>query len=195
MRPDAEIDACRASHRRLLAAIAPLEDGDFRAPSALPRWSRGHVVTHLADKAKALAWLLGGPAVGEVRRQFPEGHDHDLAAETGAARPAAELRTDLARSLDLAEVACDALDDGLWDRQGIVTPSLRPMDEIVRRHLRDVEVHHLDLDIGYRPADWPALFVEHELGKRLRDLPERADHADLLAWLIGRAAAPDLGPW
>ncbi len=62
MRPDAEIEACRASHRRLLAVIAPLEDGDFRAPSALPRWTRGHVVTHLperADHADLLAWLIG----------------------------------------------------------------------------------------------------------------------------------------
>jgi maleylpyruvate isomerase len=69
------------------------------------------------------------------------------------------------------------------------------MVEIVSRHLRDVEVHHVDLDLGYRPSDWPAIFVEHELGKRVRALPERADHADLLAWLIGRAPAPDLGPW
>jgi maleylpyruvate isomerase len=195
MRPVAEVDACRASHRRLLAAIAPLEDGDFRSPSLLPRWSRGHVVTHLANKAKAFVWLLGGPAEDEIRRQFPAGYDHDLAAGTGATRPAAALRSDLARSLELVEGACDAFDDGCWDRLGIVTPGLRTMVEIVSRHLRDVEVHHVDLDLGYRPSDWPAIFVEHELGKRVRALPERADHADLLAWLIGRAPAPDLGPW
>jgi hypothetical protein len=38
--------------------------------------------------------------------------------------------------------------------------------------------------------------VEAELIKRLRDLPDRADHADLLAWLLGRASAPTLvEPW
>jgi hypothetical protein len=53
----------------------------------------------------------------------------------------------------------------------------------------------VDLDIGYRISDWSAAFVEGELAKRLRDLPGRADHAELLAWLLDRAPAPELGPW
>jgi maleylpyruvate isomerase len=195
MKPHADVDTCRTSHRRLVAALAPLTDGDFRVPSLLPRWSRGHVVTHLANKTSTLVWLYGGPAEGEVRRQFPIGHDHDRAADAGATRSAAELRADLAHSFQLVEAAWDALDDELWDRRGIVTPGPRTMAEIVSRHLRDVEVHHVDLDIGYRVSDWPAGFVEGELAKRLRALPDRADHADLLAWLLGRAAAPELGPW
>jgi maleylpyruvate isomerase len=195
MRPDAAIDACRTSHRRLLPALAPLTDDDFRSPSLLPRWSRGHVVTHLTNKTRTFVWLLGGPAESETRRQFPLGHDHDLAAEAGAARSAAELRSDLSESIGLVEAAWDALDDTLWDRQGIVTPGLRSMAEIVARHLRDVEVHHVDLDIGYQVSDWPSVFVEGELNKRLHALPDRADHADLLAWLLGRAPAPELGPW
>jgi maleylpyruvate isomerase len=69
------------------------------------------------------------------------------------------------------------------------------MREIVSRHLRDVEVHHVDLDIDYQPTDWPELFVEGELAKRLAGLPDRASHAALLAWLLGRADAPALGPW
>ena len=195
LRPGLDIDACRMSHRRLLAALASLTDGDFGSPSLLPRWSRGHVVTHLANKTKTLVWVYGGPAAGEVRRQFPAGHDHDLAADTGAARSAAELRSDLAQSFELVDAAWDALDDGLWDQPGIVTPGERSMAEIVSRHLRDVEVHHVDLDIGYRVCDWPVRFVEGELAKRLRALPDRADDADLLAWLLGRAPAPDLEPW
>ena len=195
LRPGPDIDACRTSHRRLRAALASLTDDDFRSPSLLPRWSRGHVVTHLANKTKTLVWVFEGPAEGEIRRQFPAGHDHDLAADTGAARSAAELRSDLEHSFELVEGAWDALDDGLWDRQGIVTPGPRTMAEIVGRHLRDVEVHHVDLDIGYRVSDWPLHFVEGELTKRLRALTDRADHADLLAWLLGRAPVPDLEPW
>ena len=38
-------------------------------------------------------------------------------------------------------------------------------------------------------------FVEGELARRLRALPDRADHAELLAWLLDRAPAPRLGPW
>ncbi len=47
------------------------------------------------------------------------------------------------------------------------------MSEIVAHHWRDVVVHHVDLDLGYRPSDWPANFVEGELAKRLRALPDR----------------------
>jgi maleylpyruvate isomerase len=195
MRPAATIDACRTSHRRLLASLAPLTDDHFRAASLLPRYSRGHVVTHLANKVKAHVWLFGGPAAGEIRQLHPDGYDADLAAEAGAGRSALELCSDLRRSFDLLEAAWDALDDALWDQQGIMTAGPRTMTEIVTHHVRNVEVHHVDLDIGYGVSDWPADFVESELAKRLRSLPARADHADLLAWLLSRALAPELGPW
>jgi hypothetical protein len=76
-------------------------------------------------------------------------------------------------------------------------PTRRPTQvlEIIAHHLRDVEVHHVDLDIGYLSSDWPTQFVEGELAKRLRTLPGRADHADLLVWLLDRARAPDLMAW
>jgi hypothetical protein len=60
MKPVAYIDACRKSHRQLIADLAPLTDDDFRSPSLLPRYSRGHVVTHFANKTKAHILLFGG---------------------------------------------------------------------------------------------------------------------------------------
>ena len=196
MKPDALVGTCRTSHRLLLDSLAPLTDEHFRAPSLLPRYSRGHLVTHIATKARAHVRLLEGAAVGEVRRAHPDGYDPDRAAQAGAGRPAAELRADLAHSLELLEAAWAALDDAHWDRQGIMMAGPRTMAEIVGHHLRNIEVHHVDLDVGHRPSDWPSILVETELPKRLQALPDRADHADLLAWLLGRAAAPDLvGPW
>ena len=195
MKPIAYIEVCRTSHRRLLDGLAPLTDDDFRAPSLLPRFTRGHVVTHLANKAKAHVLLFGGPAAGEIRRLHPAGYDADLAADSGAGRSAAELRTELEVSLELLQTAWDALDDGMWDELGEMTAGPRTMTEIIAHHLRNVEVHHVDLDIGYRVSDWPTLFVEGELTKRLSTLPSRTDHANLLAWLLDRACAPDLASW
>jgi maleylpyruvate isomerase len=195
MKPVAAIEACRTSHRRLLAALAPLTDDDFRAPSLLPRYSRGHVVTHLANKAKAHVRLFEGAALADIRRLHPDRYDPDLAADAGADRCAAELRSDIETSFALLEAAWDGLDDALWDRQGLMTAGPRTMAEIVNHHLRNVEVHHLDLDIGYAASDWPPTFVEGELVRRLHALPDRADHANLLAWLLGRAPAPELRPW
>jgi len=196
MKPVDTIAACRASHRVLLAGLAPLSDDDFRVPSLLPGYSRGHVVTHIANKAKAHVVILGGPAAGEVRQLHPDGYDPDLAADRGAGRPAAELRSDLAQCFELLEAAWDALDETLWDRHGMMAAGLRTMREVAGHHLRNVEVHHVDLDVGHRPSDWPTILVEGELSKRLLSLADRADHAEILAWLLGRAPAPALtGPW
>ena len=195
MRPALEIDACRASHRRLLTALVSLTDDDLRVPSRLPKWSRAHVVAHLANKSDAHVALFGGAAIDEVRRLFPVGFDQDRAADDRASCSSDELRADLEQSFVNLESAWDALDDDLWDRRGIMTAGPRTMAEIITHHLRDVEVHHVDLGIGYRNEDWPAEFVEGELERRLRCLPDRCGHSDLLAWLLGRAPAPELGPW
>ncbi|WP_456786083.1 maleylpyruvate isomerase N-terminal domain-containing protein [Cellulomonas sp. P5_C5] len=196
MKPIATIDACRTSHQLLLESLVPLTDDDFRAPSLLPCYSRGHVVTHIANKARAHVVLLEGASVGEVRWVHPDGYDVDQAAEVGAGRPAAELRADLVDSLQLLEAAWAALEEAHWDRQGIMAAGPRTMVEIIGHHLRNVEVHHVDLEIGHHPSDWPSILVEVELPKRLHALPDRASHAELLAWLLGRAPAPDLvGPW
>lgn len=139
--------------------------------------------------------VFGGPAAGEIRQLHADGFDADLAADAGAGRSAVELRADLEQSFALLEAQWDDLDDARWDEQGIMQAGPRTMAEIISHHLRNVEVHHVDLDIGYRASDWPSVFVEGELAKRLRALPDRADHADLLAWLLDRAPAPVLMPW
>jgi maleylpyruvate isomerase len=196
MRPDELIDTCRAGHRRLIANLASLADADVRRPSRLPGYSRGHLLTHLANKAEAHVALVAGVAAGETPRLHPVGYDADRAAAAGAGRSATLLRADLAESFERLASAWDRLAADLWDRPAIMTAGLRTMTEVVSHHLRDVEVHHVDLDIGYGVSEWPEAFVEGELAKRLRGLPDRAVHADLLAWLLDRAPAPPLvGPW
>jgi maleylpyruvate isomerase len=196
MRPAAAIDACVAGHERLVSAIAPLTDGEVTQPSKLPGWTRGHVLTHLAHKTATHIWLFEGAYVDEVRDQYPHGLVRAQAdVEANAGRSAAELRSELIASFAGLEAAWGELPDSCWDREGICVPGPRSMRQIVDRHLRDVEVHHVDLDIGYGPTDWPDVFVEGELAKRIADLPDRASRAALLAWLLGRAEAPALGPW
>jgi maleylpyruvate isomerase len=196
MRPAAVLDACRSGHQHFLDGVARLPDDELREASELPRWSRAHVVAHVINKTRAHVWLFGGPACGEVRHLYPPGHDQDLAADAKASRSSPELRADLTDAFELLELAWDALDDSLWHREAVMTLGRRrSMTEIASHHLRDVEVHHVDLGIGYHPSDWPTLFVEGELVRRMRGLPDRTDRAELLAWLLGRRDAPELGPW
>lgn len=196
MRPSDEIETCLASHRHLERSLASLIDRQMREPSLLPGWTRGHVLTHLADKTATHVWLIGGAEVNEVRDQYPAGFAQaQSAVDARSGRSAAELREDVAQSFADLESAWERLDSDQWQRTGICVPGPRSMADIVSRHLRDVEAHHVDLDIGYSPSDWPELFVEGELAKRLAGLSDRAGHSALLAWLLGRGDAPTLGPW
>lgn len=72
---------------------------------------------------------------------------------------------------------------------------------------RELEIHHVDLGLGYTAADWPADFVETTLAVELPALaalepevtvPDGLARHELLAWLIGRptkAGLPDLPGW
>ncbi len=161
----------------------------------LPGWSRGHVLTHVARKTDSFVWLLGGAYVGEVREQYPEPGMRERDIEAGARRSAAELHADVAAAFDRFETAFSVLPDDLWGWEGVVQPGKRTMAEMVFRHLRDVEVHHVDLGLGYAPSDWPAVYVEGELKRRLPALPDRAERCALVAWLLGRGDAPGLSGW
>jgi maleylpyruvate isomerase len=195
MRPTASIAACHASHRRVLATLAGMTDDDFRLSSVLPRFSRGHVVTHLANTTRSHVRLFDSAAHGHVRELHPAGYDADRAADAGASRSGRELRADIAQAFGLLEDAWSSFDDTRWHCEAIMTAGSRTMAATVGHHWRDVEVHHVDLDAGYATAQWPPEFVHGELSKRIPDLARRADPAELLAWLLGRGEAPSLGPW
>lgn len=195
MRPAAEIDACRDAHRRLLATVSTIPDHEFGDPSRLPGWSRAHVVTHLARNADSHAFLIEGAALGEVRHQYPSPEARAADIEAGAGQPPRWLRDDLERACAGLEKAWDDLPDDRWDEKVVVTSGGRPAGELVFRRLREVEVHHVDLDTGYSSTDWPDSYVEGELARRLADLPDRTDRRSLVSWLLGRGPAPDLGPW
>jgi maleylpyruvate isomerase len=195
MRPAALITACLASHRRVVQALHRLSDAEFEHPSLLPDWTRADVVAWLALKSRSHVLLIDGASSGEQRCQFPRDYDQPGTVRNEAAQGATRLRSRLVDAFAELEAAWERLPEHLWTAEGITTAGRRSMADLVGRHLRDVEVHHVDLDVDYAPSDWPLEFVELETVKRLRDLDGRADPAALLAWLLGRGPAPELGPW
>lgn len=195
MRPTDVIAACVASHERLMASVATLSDHDVRRPSRLPEWTRAHVITHLARNADSFAWLFEGTHVGEHRQQYPEPGMRDRDIEAGSLRSQSELVDDLSHANRRLEAAWSTLGDDQWTEVQSTARGPEEMREILFRRLREVEIHHVDLDVGYLPSRWPALYVEGELRRQLERLPDRADHSSLVAWLVGRREVPELGPW
>jgi len=175
--------------------LKDLDDEQMHQPSLLPDWSRAHVLAHLARKSESHVWLFEGAALDEVREQALAPSMGPDEFDTRVRRGATELVSDLDAAFRRVDEVFSHVPDVCWDRVAVLTAGPRTMSDVVLRHLRDVEVHHVDLDIGYAPRDWPTEFVEAELERRLRGLPDRASHADLLAWLLDRGQSPTLGPW
>ncbi len=202
---------------RLGRSIAGLTDEQVAVPSRLPGWSRGHVLTHLARNADALINLLTWARTGVETPMYPSRQVRDEEIEKGAGRPAAEHRADLDDGHARFMAAAAQLSEEDWrapvrwghdSREG--TADLVPWLRLV-----ELEVHHVDLDLGYTPAHWSRSFVRGQLARTVEDYRQRADtpamtlaatdddvehvlggtgglvvsgpEAALLAWLVGRS--------
>jgi uncharacterized protein (TIGR03083 family) len=203
---------------RLRRTARSMSDDQAREPSLLPRWSRGHVLTHIARNADSLRNLLIWARTGVETPQYPNGEARDEAIEAGAGRPAVELVADVDTSANLLAAEATGLTMTNWaaEVRGM-RGAPHPAWFSLRRRLSEVEIHHVDLGMGYRPADWPAPFAaellagvaddftddespaiamvstdsgrSYQLGPAGRGADQTISGPDwlLLAWLIGRS--------
>lgn len=201
--PAQAIPLCTDAHRRLLGTVATITDDDVRRPSLLPGWTVGHVVTHLSRNADGHVRRLAGALEGHEVSRYPGGMEQrDRDIDTGASRPAAVLLQELRESSEQLEAMWQRSEAAGWPHAELLAGDNFPTTASPLRRLREVEVHNVDLAMGYGPDDWPDAYVEWELPRVLEGLPRRlqgsGDAKPLLAWLIGRASSPerlDLGPW
>lgn len=159
---------------RYIGALSDLDDDAMRAPSLLPRWTRGHVVTHLARNADALGNLLHWAETGVERYMYPSDEERDAAIEAGAGRSAHDLRVDTAASSGRLIQAINELDvrheDNLVARMPGQAPF--PARDVATLRLIELQVHHADLGIGFSHEDWGTEFSELLLGRVLHDRSE-----------------------
>ncbi|GAA3808831.1 maleylpyruvate isomerase family mycothiol-dependent enzyme [Streptomyces phyllanthi] len=204
-----DLASVRDATERLLTAAAKLDNAAVAEPSRLPGWTRGHVLAHLARNADALVNVLQG------RPMYVSGDAREADIERDAPRPLdvqlADVRESANRFQDAASVPAD------WSRtvelRGGVTDSA---SRVPFRRWIEVEIHHVDLGIGYELEDLPEEFTEREidfLAERFGRHPKvpstglvtsegriwttgggaeggpigvRGTAADLLGWLAGR---------
>ncbi|WBO67040.1 maleylpyruvate isomerase family mycothiol-dependent enzyme [Streptomyces camelliae] len=201
--------ACvREATGRLLDAVAELDNASLAEPSRLPGWSRGHVLAHLARNADALVNVLEG------RPMYASAEVRDADIERDAPRPLDAQLADLRESAARFQAAGDAPAD--WSRtvelrNGVTDSASR----VPFRRWAEVELHHVDLGIGYELEDLPAEFTEREIDFLARRFAGHAEvpstglsahgrnwttgggaqgeavaaegtPADLLGWLAGR---------
>lgn len=218
----AAMDSIAAATERLIGSAQALSEAEVTAPSLLAGWTRGHLLTHLSRNADALVNLLLWARTGIETPMYASMLLRDSDIEAGAPRPLAEqlddLRTSADRWLALARNApAESWQAHIRTRQGREITA----DEILWMRTREVEMHHVDLAVGYRPADWPVEFVARllpeitgylsksvegpafaveatdtgftaTLGAGEPDRTVSGPARPLLAWLAGRSPGTDL---
>ncbi|AZM78328.1 maleylpyruvate isomerase family mycothiol-dependent enzyme [Streptomyces sp. KPB2] len=203
-----DLASVRDATERLLTAVGKLDNASVTESSRLPGWSRGHVLAHLARNADALVNVLEG------RPMYVSGEARDADIERDAPRPLdaqlADLRESAARFQGTGAAPAD------WSRtvelrNGVTDSASR----VPFRRWVEVELHHVDLGIGYELEDLPTEFTAREIDflaarfaghpdvpptrltdgtrawrtGREADTPEvtvTGPPADLLGWLAGR---------
>ena len=157
-RPDP--DTIARADRALVRTVDALSDPQYAEPSQLPGWTRAHVVAHLALNGEGLAGVLHGAHLGRPQPMYasPEARDADI-EELAAAAPD-ELRERFLAATGRFGEALEAMHEPDWEGRFERTPggpdfALR---NVVLMRLREVEIHHADLGVGYTADDWPADF-------------------------------------
>jgi maleylpyruvate isomerase len=151
-----DLVSVRGATERLLTAAATLDNASVTESSRLPGWSRGHVLAHLSRNADALVNVLRGQPM------YASAKARDADIERDAPRPLdvqlADLRDSAERFQDVGAAPAD------WSRtvelrNGVTDSASR----VPFRRWAEVELHHVDLGIGYELEDLPEDFVQREI--------------------------------
>ncbi|MFD8949548.1 maleylpyruvate isomerase family mycothiol-dependent enzyme [Streptomyces xanthophaeus] len=151
-----DLRSVREATDRLLTAVAKLDNAALAGESHLPGWTRGHILAHLARNADALVNVLEGRPMYESA----SARDADIARDSD--RSLEEHLTDLrdsgARFLATTEPAQD------WSRTVELRNGVTDLAANVPfRRLVEVELHHVDLNIGYELSDLSEEFTTREI--------------------------------
>jgi maleylpyruvate isomerase len=209
----------RTATQRLLGDTILVADEQWRAPSRLPDWTRGHVATHIARNADGIVRLAQWALTGKRLDMYASPEQRANEIEAGAGRSGLDLQIDMDTSAGRLSSAFDELDGAeAWDAvvemsRGVKVPArLTPLARLL-----EVVIHHVDLDIGYeipdidtQTAEWLLEWCAFRLRDR-EDFPKlelssdsgftttvgsvgepvavSGSSGDLLGWLLSRTDA------
>jgi maleylpyruvate isomerase len=145
----------RADHE-LIRTVDGLPDEAYAEPSLLPGWTRAHVIAHLTLNAEGLGGVLHGAHLGETRTMYASQEARDGDIDDLAAVEPTDLRERFLASTGRFTEVLEAMAPGDWDGRFDRTPGGRSIAlvNVPLMRLREVEIHHADLDAGYSAAYW-----------------------------------------
>lgn len=166
--PDILLPALHKAAGDVTTDVAKLTDGDVKAPSALPGWTRGHVLAHLTGISNAMARQLEYAARGETVELYDGGMDgRNRAIDMAAGHDAATHQADLSTAIERALRAFDALPgikDSAANSTGWWAPIAYRGGVVLDGGLalwRELTIHNADLLTGRGPETWGRDFCGH----------------------------------
>jgi uncharacterized protein (TIGR03083 family) len=157
---------------RLLESPRPAGGADAgTTATALPGWTRAHLVAHVAANAEALSRLVHWAATGTPTPMYASPEQRATDIERGATRPLAELVSWSETAEGSLAEAMDALSEGQWQTEVVTAQGRRvPATELPWMRTREVWVHAVDLgaDVTFEalPGDLLAALCDDVAGKR-----------------------------
>jgi maleylpyruvate isomerase len=168
MTEKAPVAEVRAAHRRFVEAVSGLTPDELAAPTALPGWTRAHVIAHVGDGSRAFAELTETALRGGLVALFPGGGaERDERIEKLVVSPA--LLTRLEEGIVQLEAAWDRTEPADWARQ--VRFRNGDLAGTVFARWREVWIHLVDCEVGVTPTEWPVALAAHSLDFLLTRVP------------------------
>ncbi|WP_326691232.1 MULTISPECIES: maleylpyruvate isomerase family mycothiol-dependent enzyme [unclassified Streptomyces] len=156
--PTHDAELVRTATEHLLSATVKLDPSAIAEPSQLPGWTRGHVLAHLARNADALVNVLAG------KPMYASAEARDADIERGAPRTLDDQVDDVRTSASRLESAFASLGEEDWARTVTLRNGVTDLaSSLPFRRWIEVELHHVDMGIGYKLEDLPGSFLDREL--------------------------------
>lgn len=210
MSPEDIVVRVKAAHERERSLLGGMTEEQARAASALPGWTRGHVLASRLVFARAASRQIEYALADQVV-DFYDGGKPGRAAEieANADRPAGELVREIQQALVSLDKGWSRVGASDWTRPGRYRGG-GTLANVLQASWRETEIHCVDFKLGIRPSNWSPEFCAHLfewLGPRIPEnvqvelmTPEgdtwtlgagehirvRGALTDLAAWLAGR---------
>lgn len=213
--PRTHLAELAASEAALTADLGGRDQAWAAAPSALPGWTRSHVVGHLAGNARGLLNLARWAGSGVETPMYGSAEERSAEIDRRAALPWSALVAEARTSAAELATALERLREPLGARTlRLGSGAEIGAWELAAIRIREIEIHRVDLGAEYRPVDWAPAFTARTLDqvtpffRSRREVPAQylrctdtgrcwrvgrsgsdvvGTEADLLGWLLGRA--------
>ena len=188
------------AEERLVTDLDSRDPAWATSPSALPNWTRAHVVAHLAGNAEGMTNLVTWARTGDETPMYPSPEVRATEIDRRAGLPWSELVAEQHRLADDLRKALESLTEPVAERDlRLGSGAHTNVCDLAAARIREVEIHRVDLGDAYAAHSWSTAFTTRTLGQvapffaEHRSVPVHTlrAHDTGTCWQVG-AAGPDL---